>query len=297
MQSQRGLHLLLHGLLKVVVAILFVLVAGLVSRPWAADLRWDDATPEHEEARRLAREEAWTEYLRAHAHASAAYRNGDRRVLDAAIADLQRALALWPAFPEALNELGTAHSVRGQYAEAIDAFRRAIELRPGWAMARYNAADAYRSNRQWDLALAEYRAILERPGDYAGSLYRVHAGMGHVYENAGRLDEAVTAFRQALISKPDYYPGRIALGNVYFQQRRLESAIAEYEEAVALEPDNAELDYFIGQLHALRRADDLAITWVASALRKGWTNRDAIRYNPLFRRLRTDPRFVALVGG
>ena len=256
---------------------------------------WDHAIAEYEEARRLGPDDAWTEYLLAYSYASKAYRDGAWPLLDPAIAGFLRALALNPEFPEALNELGTAYSLQGQYAQAIDVYRRAIELRPEWTVPRYNKADAHRARSQWDQALAEYRWILEHPGSYARSLHRVHAAMGQVYETAGRLDEAASAYRRALALKPDFPEAHVGLANVYFLRGRLEEAITEYGEAVALQPANAELDYLISQLHALRGADGLALESLTGVIRKGWTNREAIKYNPLFRRLRTNPRFLDLV--
>jgi len=48
-------------------------------------------------------------------------------------------------FVEAWNDLGSVLGELGQTDEAIKAFRRAVELKPGNAAAHYNLADALQS--------------------------------------------------------------------------------------------------------------------------------------------------------
>ena len=77
-----------------------------------------------------------------------------------AIDHYRRALQLKPDFAEAHNNLGRLLALRGQFAEAIDHYRRALQLKPTYRQARSNLAS--KPCKKWgptlDLSL-ENRAI------------------------------------------------------------------------------------------------------------------------------------------
>src|SRR5262245_33910864 len=57
--------------------------------------------------------------------------------------------------------LGVSLGQRGQYAEAVVAFREALRLKPGWAEAHLNLGLALQRERQLDEAIAEMRAAIQ----------------------------------------------------------------------------------------------------------------------------------------
>jgi len=268
-----------------------------LARPYLEQARWDDAIGEYERLVRLAPDDAQSHYLLGYSYSGKAYQDGDRQLLDTAIAAYRRALQIDPTLAEALNELGTAYRMVGKYGDAIEALSKARALRPDWEVPRFNLADAYRAKGLWEPALAEYRWILQHPGSFSASLYRVYNGIGQLHESAGKLTEAVAALTTAVALNPSFFHARVNLARVYVQQFRLDEAIAEYVEAIRLEPQNPELDYTVSQLHALRKRYELALESLERAVEKGFNDRDAIGRNPLFRRLRTDSRFLKLIGG
>jgi tetratricopeptide (TPR) repeat protein len=79
--------------------------------------------------------------------------------LDKAKAEMLQSLAIRPNIPEVLNNLGTVHAKLGEKAAALSLFEKAVTLRPNYAMARYNLAEAYEPTNQ-KRALAEYETFL-----------------------------------------------------------------------------------------------------------------------------------------
>ena len=59
-----------------------------------------------------------------------------------AVTMLQAAAAIEPRHPEARNLLGTAYAALGRNTEAIEQFRLALRLRPGYENARLNLGRA-----------------------------------------------------------------------------------------------------------------------------------------------------------
>jgi tetratricopeptide (TPR) repeat protein len=79
--------------------------------------------------------------------------------LDKAKAEMLQSLSIRPNIPEVLNNLGTVHGKMGEKAAALGLFERAVTLRPNYAVARYNLADAYESTNP-KRAIAEYETFL-----------------------------------------------------------------------------------------------------------------------------------------
>jgi tetratricopeptide (TPR) repeat protein len=99
--------------------------------------------------------------------------------IEAAIAALQKALAIRPNTAELLNSLGSVYAKSGDQAQAVKAFERAVTLRPNYPMARFNLAESYeRVNAR--RAIAEYETYLalvegsdEDPSRIAKAMERV----------------------------------------------------------------------------------------------------------------------------
>jgi tetratricopeptide (TPR) repeat protein len=78
---------------------------------------------------------------------------------DKAKPEMLQSLAIRPNTPEVLNNLGTVHVKLGERTAALGLFERAVTLRPNYAVARYNLAEAYEQTNP-KRALAEYETYL-----------------------------------------------------------------------------------------------------------------------------------------
>jgi tetratricopeptide (TPR) repeat protein len=73
-------------------------------------------------------------------------------------------LALYVGSPlaaEAYRARGVAASERGEYSQAIRAFRQALSLDPQQARSHYNLASAYEALYEFDIAITEYQLALQ----------------------------------------------------------------------------------------------------------------------------------------
>lgn len=73
--------------------------------------------------------------------------------------EMLQSLAIRPNTPEILNNLGTVYSKLGDKANALASFEKAVTLRPNYAIARYNLAEAYEPTNP-KRALSEYETYL-----------------------------------------------------------------------------------------------------------------------------------------
>ena len=69
---------------------------------------------------------------------------------------------------------------------------------------------------------------------------------GIALAQAGRVEEAIDHYEQALRIKPDYAEAHDNLGIALAQTGKIEEAIAHYEQALRIKPDFAEAHYNLG---------------------------------------------------
>jgi tetratricopeptide (TPR) repeat protein len=205
-----------YGELATALAVLDAARAAGVSSPSLADLT----------ARLKARSES------ERFHAMALHNHQQHRLADAVTLYI-KALSLWPDYPEAEVNLGSAFQAQGANAQAIDHFSRAIALKPDFAEAHYNLANAQAASGQ--NPEAAYRAAIAIRPDYA----KAHFNLGVTLEQAGRASEAEQAYRDAAETDPDFAEAHGNLGVLLFQAKRFEEAIVAYDAALAARPDFA----------------------------------------------------------
>lgn len=86
---------------------------------------------------------------------------------DEALEQCRAALAIRPAYPEALFNAGTAMAGRDRYREAEAYYRKAISLRPEFAEAHNNLAIALAMQGKIDAAIGHFLTALRLRPDYA----------------------------------------------------------------------------------------------------------------------------------
>ena len=95
---------------------------------------------------------------------------------------------------------GYAYGELGQYKEAIEAYKKAISIKPDYADAYNNMGIAYRKLEQYQEAIEAYKQALCIDTDYALAYYN----MGIAYGNLEQYQEAIEAYKQTLRIDPDY---------------------------------------------------------------------------------------------
>jgi tetratricopeptide (TPR) repeat protein len=84
--------------------------------------------------------------------------------------------------------------------DAIDAYRKVLDLNPQAAGALVNLGTIYYRQRRFAEAEAHYREALEADPNYPLAQFN----LGNLYDEQGRLDEALVHYRKALELNPQY---------------------------------------------------------------------------------------------
>ncbi len=149
--------------------------------------------------------------------------------------------------------LGNALKAEGRFDEAVAAYRRAVDLEPGFAGAHASLGTVLLATNDPGGAVAAYqRAIAQRPG-----LAEAQAGLGTALMALKRYDQAATAFRRATDLRPDYAMAHRGLGGALLRQGNPDGALPSLQRAIALKPDDAEAHAELGSaLKARGRLDE-----------------------------------------
>ena len=130
--------------------------------------------------------EAWTELTTAYANLE-----NDVKVIEAG----QKVIELNPSPPALIYlGLGGAMARQGQFAEAADMARKALEMEPDSAIAHSTLGQASAAAEDWDAAEASFRRAVEIDPNTA----RAHAGLANIYIAREEFQAAVDAATAAL---------------------------------------------------------------------------------------------------
>jgi tetratricopeptide (TPR) repeat protein len=194
-----------------------------------------------------------------------------------------------------LVNMANFYHKNGRYAEAIEVWKKLIELDPKDYGARIGLANAHFEVGQADSAIAGLKAVIAadpRNMQALQSLATVYVrkGMGNdalrVAEEAlrvdpanggshfnrglalevlGRRDEAVEEYRQAVHLAPDLAEPYANLAQAYLDKGMLTSALEAARKAADLAPEKPEVHYVLGQaLEFSGKPDEALLQYMAS---------------------------------
>lgn len=166
------------------------------------------------------------------------------------IEKLERVIATDPDIIDAWTMLGNAYSRRGEPARALEYYKQALKLKPGYDLATINMANAYRELGQYDAAIAGYERYLQSDPKNAYVYYQ----LGELCMDAKDLGKAAGSFQRALELDPRLAAARNALGVVAFTRGDLATAEREVRAALAQKADVRHAHYNLALL-AERRGD------------------------------------------
>src|ERR1700757_1909280 len=140
---------------------------------------------------------------------------------------LNRALALQPAFPDALSTRAAVYQRPGQPLEALKSFEAVLTLRPQDAEALFGLGVVSQGLGRMAESLAAYEEALRLNPRHLGAL----TNRGALLERFGRLNEALGCFDLIEALSPGESASLFNRGSVLQKLGRHEEALTAYEEA------------------------------------------------------------------
>jgi tetratricopeptide (TPR) repeat protein len=200
-----------------------------------------------------------TDFYRQVDRASALSRKGN---IAEALAEWQKAVQLDPEDPKAHFNLAISLEQTGKTAEAIEEYRKSIDLNPQNDSAYTNLGVAMAGMGKMDDAMALFVRAININDRNA----KAEANFGAALLERGRLSEAEQHCRKALEIDPASAEAHNALGWVLARDGRLDEGIDHLKQAVKATPDSTEFQYNLGRLLAAKRSFAEAIPHLEKAV-------------------------------
>lgn len=133
----------------------------------------------------------------------------------------------------AYYEQGDKSLRAGEPATAIEAFKKAIALKPTMAEAYRRLGDAYSVDDQYQLATSAYKQCAVLKPDLEDCFQR----LGHIYHRSNQYTDGLAAFRGAARANPDSEEAQYWVGRMYVELKQFENAVAPLQAALRSRPD------------------------------------------------------------
>jgi tetratricopeptide (TPR) repeat protein len=151
-----------------------------------------------------------------------------------AAAQFRASTQLDASYPEPYKALGDLFMAapRRLFDQAVEAYNKAIELRPFYADAYVGLGDAKAAKGDVDGAVGAYTKALS----YNPINPRVHMSLGKIYyAEKGLYYESVTAYKKAIDLDVNSVEARMGLGEVYEDKGLYKEAVEEYRKVIELD--------------------------------------------------------------
>jgi tetratricopeptide (TPR) repeat protein len=173
--------------------------------------------------------------------ATSAFQAGDYETAEPLLVVLADRL---PVYANVHNMLGIISSHRGLGERAVEQFRRALAVNPGYTEAQLNLVITLADMGVYDQAMAEYRKAQDRerpavspvPSPVRDRLANAHADLGRLYHELRLYDHAVVEFDKALTWAPRFADTHVHRSRSLVEKGVLEEAARGLLQALEINP-------------------------------------------------------------
>jgi tetratricopeptide (TPR) repeat protein/serine/threonine protein kinase len=155
---------------------------------------------------------------------------------DAALADWDELVKLYPKNPESYYGIGVIKLGRRQYADAQSALERAVQLKPDYVTAHWALTQIALWKGKPEEALKIINPAVEKLTDKHPETLNIR---GDVYRALDRLEDAAADYRRLIALKPELVETYVSLALVYEKLNKPELAKECFEKLVGANPNSA----------------------------------------------------------
>ena len=173
------------------------------------------------------------------------------------------------------NLLGQLWAHDKQYAQAEQAFRKAIELNDALFPAYLNLAGLYLQTDKQDQAIKEYEAVLAKNAN----AIQAHMMLGMIHEGRNEIDKAQARYETILKLNPRFVPAANNLAWILAERGgNLDVALAHAQTAWEGNPEDPRIADTLGWVYYKKNAYLLAVNLLKEAAEK-LPNEPAVHYH------------------
>jgi tetratricopeptide (TPR) repeat protein len=159
----------------------------------------------------------------------------DQGKFSQAIDCFKKAIDLNPGNYRAYIDLGVVYEIQSKFPEAEDLFKKAIKLNPqNNASAYCRLGYVYCPQGKFLQSEEAFNKALQLSPDNND----IYLGLGYLYKRQGKFLQSEEAFKKALELSPDNDIICIALANLYQEEEKFSQALSLFKKAAQLNPEN-----------------------------------------------------------
>jgi tetratricopeptide (TPR) repeat protein len=202
----------------------------------------------------------------------------------------KRAIELGPNDATTLRSYAFHLAYTGRPVEALPLAEQARSLDPLSPNARINLGSVLFLGRHFDDAVREFEEAL----DLDANLAFARALLGLTYVSKGMPDRAVAEVQtaRALSARPDVIAFH---GYILARAGRRREALKDLDDLHRLASPRGPSPFLVALVYTGLEDNDRAFDWLAKAVERRAWEMPTLKASPVFDRLRSDPRFPALL--
>ena len=154
--------------------------------------------------------------------------------------------------PQFYRDRGLDAAAGGNWPQAVEYYRRALEAEPDYAAMRVNLGTALERVGDARGALEQYEEALRLDPKLTEANY----GLAELLERSGRDEEAIAQYTTAVTVNPTFVAAHLRLADALRRTDRLEPALTHYRRVIDLQP--ADVGARFGEAMALVRLERYA---------------------------------------
>jgi tetratricopeptide (TPR) repeat protein len=181
-------------------------------------------------------------------------------VLDLAIAEFEKIVALQPKSVEDRMVLGQLYTVKHQPQKAEDEFRTAQAIEPESEEVVLNLARLYAESSD-----VQHAAKVIEDVPVAGRTSKMEFALGAAYDQLKRPQDAIAAYRRAAGMDPGDAQTLDALAQALLNDNQLDEALKQFRELADADPENVEALVHIGEIQRRQGKYDDALATIRKA--------------------------------
>ncbi len=143
---------------------------------------------------------------------------------------------------EALNLIGYAHYLQGNFDDAGYYFNTAIAFNPSYALGHFNLGELERSRGNFEKAVHFYQEALKRDPHHIPSITQT----GFAFLNLKKMDQAEEMFQIAVELDPEESSAYLGLSECSRSKRRYSEQLAYVKMAQKILPENSQMLNYMG---------------------------------------------------
>ena len=198
--------------------------------------------------------------------------------LDEAAENFQLCTELMPDKIDAYKNLAFVYSQAGNTEDAIEAYKKGLEVDPTDVEMKNFLGVLYYQSKQYDAAIEVLSQVLEESDPTTEAYKQALFNVAFSYDLKGEPEKAIQAYKNALEAVPGDKDLNFNLARLYYMQDNFDEAIVWFNQVLGLDPNDFEANFNIGVSNLQMDKFEEAVPYLEKATEinpanaNAWTN-------------------------